>query len=154
MNKWMDMAVKEALSGMRKNEGGPFGAVIVKGGKLIAKAHNRVLKTNDPSAHAEILAIRKSSKILNRFDLSGCEIYSTCEPCPMCMAAILWSRIDKLYYGCTKKDAERIGFDDSRFYRVINIKDDKKLIKKEQIDRKSCLGPFKEWNNKKDKILY
>lgn len=148
------MAVDEAFSGARKNEGGPFGAVVVKGGKLISKAHNCVLKTNDPSAHAEILAIRKASGILGRFDLSGCAIYSTCEPCPMCMSAILWSRIRKLYYGCTKKDAERIGFDDSRFYRVINIRNDKKLLVKKQIDREECLSPFKEWEQKPDKRFY
>ena len=154
MNKWMKLAVDEALSGARKNEGGPFGAVVVKGGKLVSQAHNRVLKTSDPTAHAEILAIRKASKRLGRFDLSGCEIYSTCEPCPMCMAAILWSRIKKLYYGCTKEDAERIGFDDRRFYRVIDIKNDKKLLVKKQIDRKSCLATFREWDKKTDKIIY
>ena len=150
----MKLAVDEALSGARKNEGGPFGAVVVKGGKLVSQAHNRVLKTGDPTAHAEILAIRKASKRLGRFDLSGCEIYSTCEPCPMCMAAILWSRIKKLYYGCTKEDAERIGFDDRRFYRVIDIKNDKKLLVKKQIDRKSCLAAFMEWDKKADKIIY
>ncbi|MBN1445612.1 MAG: nucleoside deaminase [Candidatus Omnitrophica bacterium] len=154
MNKWMAEAVREAFSGMRKNEGGPFGALIVKDGKVVSKAHNRVLKTNDPAAHAEILAIRKASKRLGRFDLSDCEIYSTCEPCPMCMAAILWARIKKLCYGCTKKDAEKTGFDDRRFYNVINIKNDKKLLVKKQIDRKSCLAPFREWDKKPDKIIY
>jgi len=148
------MAVEEAFSGIRKNEGGPFGAVILKNGRVVSKAHNRVLKTCDPTAHAEILAIRKASKRLGRFDLSECEIYSTCEPCPMCMAAILWSRIKKLYYGCTKEDAERIGFDDSRFYSVIDIKNDKKLLMKKQIDRKSCIAPFMEWDAKPDKELY
>lgn len=154
MNKWMKTAVKEALTGVRSGEGGPFGAVIVKDGAVVAKAHNRVLKTSDPTAHAEILAIRKASKKLGRFDLSDCEIYSTCEPCPMCLASILWSRIPALYFGCTREDAENIGFDDRRFYDMIDIRDNKRLLKKKQIDRDECLVPFKEWENKPGKRIY
>lgn len=154
MNKWMETAVKEALKGVRKNEGGPFGAVVVKDGVILAKTHNRVLKTNDPTAHAEILAIRKASKKLGRFELSDCEIYSTCEPCPMCLASILWARMRKLYYGCTREDAEKIGFDDRLIYGIINIRDDKSLLEKIQIDRNECLVPFREWENNPDKIPY
>lgn len=150
----METAVEEALKGVRRNDGGPFGAVIVKNGNILAKAHNRVLKTNDPTAHAEILAVRKASKILGSFDLSGCEIYSTCEPCPMCMASILWARIKILYYGCTRHDAENIGFDDRRFYAVIDIKDAPHLLKKIQAGREECLVPFREWQKKQDRTIY
>lgn len=150
----MEIAVKEAFEGMRRNEGGPFGAVITKGGALLARTHNSVLHTNDPTAHAEILAIRQASLKLGRFDLSDCEIYSTCEPCPMCLASILWARIPVLYYGCTKDDAENIGFDDQKFYNVIEIKDAPSLLKKIQVNRDECLAPFKEWQEKTDKTIY
>lgn len=118
----MQIAVEEAFEGMRKNDGGPFGAVIVRNGKIIAKGHNKVLGTNDPTAHAEITTIRKACRILKRFDLSDCEIYSSCEPCPMCFAAIHWAKMKKLSYGCTRKDAANIGFDDKFIYDVIQGK--------------------------------
>src|SRR3989338_5861362 len=112
MNKFMELAVKEAFKALKQNTGGPFGAIIIRNGKIIAKGHNKVIKTNDPTAHAEIVAIRKASARLKRFDLSDCVIYSSCEPCPMCFAAIHWAKMKKLYYGCTKKDAANLGFDD------------------------------------------
>src|SRR5512136_691190 len=112
MRKFMRMAIREAEKGMRRNEGGPFGAVIVKDGKVVARAHNRVIKTNDPTAHAEVVAIRKATAKLKRFDLSDCEIYASCEPCPMCFAAIHWAKMRTLYFGCSRKDAAAIGFDD------------------------------------------
>lgn len=153
-NKFMDIAAKEALKGLRKNHGGPFGAVIIQNNKVISKAHNEVIKNNDPTAHAEILAIRKASKKLKRFDLSDCEIYSTCEPCPMCFAAIHWAKIRSLYYGCSKEDAANIGFDDKFIYEVIKETASKKQVTKVQTYREECLKLFKEWENKKNKIQY
>ncbi len=146
--------MEEAYKGVRGNHGGPFGAVIVREGVLIAKAHNRVLKTNDPTAHAEIAAIRSASRIVGSYDLSDCIIYATCEPCPMCLSAILWSRIGLLYYGATRYDAENAGFDDKLIYGIINIGEDESLLKKIQVKREACLGPFREWEAKADRIIY
>ncbi len=151
---FMDIAAKEALKGLRKNHGGPFGAVIIQNNNVISKAHNEVIKTNDPTAHAEILAIRKASKKLKRFDLSDCVIYSTCEPCPMCFAAIHWAKIRLLFYGCSKDDAASIGFDDKFIYEVIKGKSNKKQVTKIQAYREKCLKLFKEWENKENKIQY
>lgn len=147
MNNFMLQAVKEAFSGVEHNHGGPFGAVIVKNGKIISKAHNQVLKNSDPTAHAEINAIKKASKKLKTFDLSGCEIYTTCMPCPMCLGAIKWANIKTLYYGATSKDADTIGFRDQEFY-------EKEVLEFKNIDREECLGPFKVWSAKEDKTLY
>ena len=137
----MRAAVREAFKGVQHGHGGPFGAVITLKGRVVSRAHNEVLKLNDPTAHAEIQAIRKASKRLGRFNLSDCVIYSTCEPCPMCLAAIHWSRMKRLYYGCTRKDAERIGFDDNKFYKNKNG-----LVRASQIKRQECLKPFKAWD--------
>lgn len=154
MNKFMKKAVKEALKGINSNEGGPFGAVIVKDGKVIAKGHNMVLKTNDPTSHAEITVIRKASKKLKRFDLSDCEIYTSCEPCPMCLSAIHWAKIKKVYYGCTKEDAASIGFDDKLLYDLIKEVSKDTLTDKLQIDHEDCLKLFKDWKSKSDKVNY
>ncbi|MEW6528855.1 MAG: nucleoside deaminase [Candidatus Micrarchaeota archaeon] len=154
MNKFMKMAIKEAFEGLKKNDGGPFGAIIVRKGKIISKGHNEVIKTNDPSAHAEIVVIRKASAKLKRFDLSDCEIYCSCEPCPMCFSAIHWAKMKKLYYGCTKEDAAKIGFDDKFIYDVIKGISKKKQVNIKQINRKECLKPFKEWKSKEKKIKY
>jgi guanine deaminase len=153
MNRFLKLALKEAYSGVRSGSGGPFGAVIVCKRKVIAKAHNEVFSTNDPSAHAEIVAIRKASKKLARFDLSDCEIYSSCEPCPMCFSAIRWAKIKKLFYGCISSDAEKIGFGDNGIYNEIRGKAKKKIIAK-QLGRKECLAIFAEWENKKAKKMY
>jgi len=153
-NKFMQLARKEAYKGMNNNEGGPFGAIIVQDGKVIAKAHNRVIRTNDPTAHAELIAIRKASKKLNRFNLSDCEIYSTCEPCPMCLAAIHWAKMTRLYYGCTRGDAAKINFDDKFIYNVIREETKKKQVEYFQIERNECLDLFKAWQRKEDKIQY
>src|SRR4030042_4218292 len=118
-SEFMKAALREGRKGVLANEGGPFGAVIVKGSKIVSRAHNSVVKTNDPTAHAEILAIREASSKLRRFSLSDCEIYTSCEPCPMCLAAIHWARIPVLFFGCTRTDAAAIGFDDEFFYRVL-----------------------------------
>jgi len=150
----MKLAIQEALKGMNANQGGPFGAVLVRNGKIISRAHNQVIKNNDPTAHAEILAIRKASKKLGRFDLSDCEIYTTCEPCPMCLAAIHWAKLKKLYYGCTKKDAARINFDDKFIYEAIRGTAKKQKVKAVQIKREECLRLFSAWSKKKDKVQY
>ena len=152
MNKWMKIAYNEALEGMQINDGGPFGAVIVKNSQIIASTHNKVLKTNDPTAHAEINAIREASKKLARFDLSDCTLYTTCQPCPMCLGAIFWARIGRVYYGATKDDASFGGFDDSYFYDMIS-QNTKDVIFK-QIDHKINAELFIKWKNKKDAKLY
>ncbi|PIN69601.1 tRNA-specific adenosine deaminase [Candidatus Woesearchaeota archaeon CG11_big_fil_rev_8_21_14_0_20_43_8] len=147
----MELAVEEAKKGMKRNEGGPFGAVIKRNGKIIAIAHNTVLKEKDPTCHAEINAIKKACKRLKRFDLSDCEIYSTCEPCPMCLSAILWARIKTLHYSSTRKDAKEAGFDDSEFYDVFSGKKKSKL---KVIKQKTKNSLFHECMEKEDKVLY
>ncbi|HPM85859.1 MAG TPA: nucleoside deaminase [archaeon] len=151
---YMQKAIKEAFRGMKVNHGGPFGAVIVRKGKIISSAHNTVLKTNDPTAHAEINAIRKATKKLKRFDLSDCEIYSSCEPCPMCLAAIEWARIKKLYYGCTREDANRIGFSDKIIYGEVKKFPKTKHLVVERVCNDEIKAPFLKWVNKKDKKMY
>jgi guanine deaminase len=154
MNEFMKIAVAEALKGMNCNEGGPFGAIIVRNGEIISSAHNEVVKTNDPTAHAEVTAIRKASSLLGRFDLSDCEIYSSCEPCPMCFAAIHWAKIKKLYYGSTRSDAANIDFDDQYIYDVINGTATELQVEVVQVDREDSLEPFKQWKLKMDKVQY
>ena len=122
MSQLMKVAIEEARRGFNRDDGGPFGAIIARDGELIAKAHNEVLKTNDPTAHAEILAIRKACSLLKSYDLSDFEIYSTSEPCPMCFSAIHWSRLKKLYFGTTRDDVSVIGFDDSLIYDILSGK--------------------------------
>jgi guanine deaminase len=154
MNKFMKIAVEEAFVGMRKGDGGPFGAVIVKDGEIIARAHNEVIKTNDPTMHAEVNAIRKATKLLGRFDLSDCEIYSSCEPCPMCFAAIHWAKMKKLYVGANRFDAAAIGFDDQYIYDVINKKAEVQQVEIEEIDCEDCKLPFHEWEKMTEKTEY
>ncbi len=148
MNKFLKQAVQEGLKGVKSGAGGPFGAVMVKDGKVIAKAHNMVLKTKDPTAHAEINVIRKASKRLKTFDLSSCDLYSVSEPCSMCMSAIHWTRIRKVYYGCKRKDARKIGFRDESIDRAID------KARGKSIDRKECLELFRVWESKEDKVMY
>jgi guanine deaminase len=154
MNEFMKLALDEAFKGMRAEDGGPFGAAIVKDGKIIAIGHNEVIKTNDPTAHAEIVAIRKATKLLGRFDLSDCEIYSSCEPCPMCFAAIHWAKMKTLYFAATRYDAAEIGFDDQYIYDVIEGKATKEQVTVVKIDRDEAMGPFKEWDQKINKVEY
>jgi len=154
MNEFMKIAIEEALHGMKSNEGGPFGAVIVKNGVVISRAHNEVVMTNDPTAHAEVTAIRKASSLLGRFDLSDCEIYSSCEPCPMCFAAIHWAKIKRLYYGSTREDAANIDFDDQYIYDVINGTATELQVEVLQINRDESLEPFLKWKDKMDKVQY
>ena len=150
----MELAVAEAFTGMRVNHGGPFGAAIVRNGQVVATAHNEVIKTNDPTAHAEILAIRRASAKLKTFDLSACEIYATCEPCPMCLAAILWARIPCVYYGCTRQDAEGIGFRDSLFYDIMGGMKTAGILKISRLGRRECLKALREWIRKTDRTPY
>ena len=150
MNKYMRMAINEAKKGIKEGHGGPFGAVIVKDNKVVAKGHNLVLKTNDPTNHGEMMAIHKACKKLKTYDLSGCEIYTTGEPCPMCMAAILWANIEKIYYGCNISDTENIGFRDAKFYELQKPGEREKLVK--EINREECLELYKEYISLKHTI--
>ncbi len=134
--------------------GGPFGSVIVKDNKIIAEGSNKVTFSNDPTAHGEVVAIREACKKLNTFDLSGCEIYTSCEPCPMCLSAIYWSRLDKIYYANTREDAKNIDFDDSFIYLEIPKKISDRKIKMTQMLRDDALKAFEIWNKKVDKIKY
>lgn len=144
MNKFMKMAKDVALEGIKKKEGGPFGAVIVKDNVVISVGNNKVLGLNDPTAHAEIVAIREASRKLKTYDLSGCELYTSAYPCPMCLSAIIWANIDRVYYGCYKEDAENIGFRDNFIYEILkgNIGDS---IDIKSLDRKECLEVFNEY---------
>ena len=155
MNKenFMQIAIDLSIESV-KNGGGPFGAVIVKDGKIIAQSSNSVTKDNDPTAHAEVNAIRKASQKLGTFDLSGCEIYSSCEPCPMCLGAIYWAKIDKLYFANTKDDAKNIGFDDSFIYEEIDKPFYARKVKTTQMMRDKAIEAFKLWEQKEDKIEY
>lgn len=143
MNAFMEVALKEARKGVSCGHGGPFGAVIVKDGKIISKGHNHVVKLNDPTCHGEIDAIRKACKKLKTFDLSGCELYTTGYPCPMCFCAVLWANIDKVYYGCNTGDAEKIGFRDKKFESCLS---EKQLQMCKEIDRSECLELFEKYN--------
>jgi len=150
----MKLAAAEASTGVRKRHGGPFGAVIVRSGRVAARAHNAVIKTCDPTAHAEITAIRKASAKLKTFDLSGAELYTTCEPCPMCLAAILWARIGRVYFGCTRRDAEKIGFRDNLFYEKMRVRIRPGGIRLIPLGRRECLKVFREWADTLDKVRY
>lgn len=151
----MILAIKEAKKGLQNTGAGPFGACIVKNGKVIAVGNNTVVKTNDPTAHAEINTIRKACKKLDSFKLNGCEIYSTCEPCPMCLAAIYWARLDKLYYGCTRYEAAEIDFDDQFIYDEFKKTQEKrKLLTISDVCHEECRELFKIWKNKTDRIDY
>jgi tRNA(Arg) A34 adenosine deaminase TadA len=155
MNKdFMKKAIQLSLEYMRKGAGGPFGAVVVKDGKIIGSGWNKVTSTNDPTAHAEVVAIREACRVLSNFDLSGAEIYTSCEPCPMCLSAIYWARIDKIYYANTRQDAADIDFDDDFLYQEIpkDIKDRK--VRMVQCCHEEAMLVFKEWQGKPDKIVY
>ncbi len=136
------------------NNGGPFGAVIVKDGKIVSAMSNKVTQYNDPTAHAEVNAIREACKVLNTFDLSGCEIYTSCEPCPMCLGAIYWARLDKIYFANTKTDAKSIGFDDSFIYEELEKPYTERKIPTVQIFRTEALKGFQAWEQKTDKTEY
>ena len=152
-NKFMTRAIELSIESVNTG-GGPFGSVIVKDEKIIAEGFNKVTSTNDPTAHGEIVAIRKACKSLNNFNLSGCELHSTCEPCPMCLSAIYWAHIDKVYYANTRDDAKKIDFDDSLIYSELlkNVKIRK--IPMAQMMREEALEAFELWDKKADKVKY
>ena len=152
-NKFMLKAIELSIKSA-ETIGGPFGCVIVKDNNIISEGSNKVTSTNDPTAHGEIVAIREACLKLNTFNLSGCELYSTCEPCPMCLSAIYWSHIDKIFYANTRDDAKNIDFDDSFIYSEINKKIEDRKIQMIQMLRDEALKAFKIWDNKVDKIKY
>lgn len=150
---FMRKAIELSLENV-KNDGGPFGAVIVKDGEIIATGVNRVTDSCDPTAHAEVSAIRTAATKLGTFNLSGCEIYTSCEPCPMCLGAIYWARLDKMYYGNTKTDAKNIGFADSFIYDELELKPEQRRLHSESLLRNEAIKAFEEWEKKEDKIEY
>ena len=152
-NKFMQRAIELSLESINSG-GGPFGSVIVKNEKIISEGMNRVTVNNDPTAHGEIVAIRNACKKLNNFNLSDCSLYSSCEPCPMCMSAIYWSRIGKVYYANTRDDAKKIEFDDSFIYSEISKTNKDRSVLMEQILRDEALKAFEIWNKKTDKTKY
>ena len=153
MNEFMKIANENAKNGIEKQEGGPFGAVIVdKEGNIISNGNNKVLKNNDPTAHAEVVAIREACKKLNTYDLKDYILYTSCEPCPMCLSAAIWANIKTIYYGCTKEDANNIGFRDDMIYDYLKGKN-KSLVKLENIDREECLKTFDKYN-KENGVIY
>ena len=158
MNKYMKVAKELSENNLKTNVGGPFGACVVKNGEIIGKGSNHVLSNNDPTAHAEIMSIREACKTINSYDLSGCELYTSCYPCPMCLSAIIWSNIKKVYYGNTKEDAANIGFRDDFIYDYINKmtenKSDNKTLKLEIMDREETIKTFNKFMEKSDKIIY
>lgn len=149
----MRKAIALSIQNIEKG-GGPFGAVIVKDGKVIATGVNRVTRNTDPTAHAEVTAIRKASKKLGTFDLAGCDIYTSCEPCPMCLGAVYWAHLDKMYYGNTKADAKNIGFDDSFIYDEIELKPDQRRLITTQLLSDEAIEAFKAWANTENKVEY
>ena len=158
MNEYMKIAKELANENLKTNAGGPFGACIVKDGKIIGKGSNHVLTNNDPTAHAEVMAIRDACKNINSYDLRGCELYTSCYPCPMCLAAIIWSNIKKVYYGNTKEDATDIGFRDDFIYDFINKlslnEQDNTILDLKSLNREETIEEFNKFKNKEDKTIY
>jgi guanine deaminase len=153
-NPFMARAIELSLNNVRSGTGGPFATVIVKDGKIIAEGTNRVTSVNDPTAHAEIVAIRDACKQLGHFELTGCEIYTTCEPCPMCLGAIYWARPARVYFASTAADAAKIGFDDAFIYEEMRLPLEKRRIPMIPLMREEALEAFRAWEEKKDKIPY
>lgn len=154
MNEYMMEAIKLAKSNLSSNNGGPFGAIVVKDGKVIGRGSNMVLKMKDPSLHAEVVAIRDACKNIDSYDLKGCTLYTSCYPCPMCMSLIIWANIDKVYYASTKEDADSIGFRDDFIYEYFKGNKESDLLKLECIDREENLKVFSEFLDKEDKVIY
>jgi tRNA(Arg) A34 adenosine deaminase TadA len=152
--KFMKKAIRLSVQNVEKGTGGPFGAVIVKDGKVIARGANSVTTTNDPTAHAEVVAIRKACKALKTYQLIGCEIYTSCEPCPMCLAAIYWARPDKIFFANSKEDAAAIGFDDKLIYEEIARPISERKIFIQQLLRDEALEAFRKWETSPFKIEY
>ena len=147
-------AIRLSLEKMEAGEGGPFGAVVVRGGQIVGRGWNRVTSANDPTAHAEIVAIREACARLNTFSLAGCEIYTSCEPCPMCLAAIYWARLERIYYAATCQDAAAAGFDDGNFYRELTAPPGSRSIPMVQDLRQEACEAFRTWLGKADRVAY
>jgi guanine deaminase len=152
--KFMREAIRLSIQMMRRGKGGPFGAVVVKGNKIVGRGSNQVTSIHDPTAHAEIVAIRDACKRLKTFSLEDCDLYTSCEPCPMCLSAVYWSRIGNLFYGNTRKDAAKIAFDDDEIYREVALPIRKRKLVMKPLLRTEALVAFKEWASKTDKIPY
>ena len=152
--QFMRAALEEAMAGLRSNCGGPFGCVVVRDGAIVARGKNCVTSTNDPTAHAEIAAIREACRALNRYSLEDCTLYASCEPCPMCLAAIYWARIPRIVYANTRADAAAIGFDDDFIYRQVALPPAQRAIDMRQLLRDEAQAAFREWEAKPDKLPY
>ena len=150
----MRQAIRLSLEKIHQGQGGPFGAVIALEGRIISEGYNQVTSQNDPTAHAEIVAIRRACETLNTFSLAGCDIYTSCEPCPMCLSAIYWARIDQIYYANTRQDAAMIGFDDEFLYREVSIPLEHRQIPTIRLLEHEAMAAFEAWTNKPDKIRY
>jgi len=153
-NPFMQEAIQRAVENVRSGQGGPFGAVVVKDGLVIATGANSVTTANDPTAHAEVNAIREACRALGTFQLTGCEIYTSCEPCPMCLGAIYWARPDRVFFSATASDAADAGFDDSFIYEELKLPQQERKILFEPLMREAGLQPFREWAQKNDRIRY
>jgi tRNA(Arg) A34 adenosine deaminase TadA len=151
---FMRRAIALAQEGMDLARGGPFGSVVVQGGRILGEGQNRVTSTNDPTAHAEVVAIRAACAALGRFDLSGCEIYASCEPCPMCLSAIYWARLDRIWYANAREDAARIGFDDALIYREVALPPERRTLSMERLLAEEARLTFDAWLRKADKVRY
>ena len=150
----MQETIRRAVENVRSGRGGPFSAMVVKDGRIVATGTNLVTSTNDPTAHAEVTAIREACRALGSFQLTGCEIYTSCEPCPMCLGAIYWARPDRVYYAATASDAASAGFDDSFIYEELKISRGERKIPFIQAMRDAGLEPFQEWKRKSDRVAY
>ncbi|MGA7421119.1 MAG: nucleoside deaminase [Candidatus Sulfotelmatobacter sp.] len=150
----MARAIQLSIDNVRSGRGGPFGAVVVKDGSIIAEGANQVTATNDPTAHAEMVAIREACRKLGAFELEACEIYTSCEPCPMCLGAIYWARLSRVYFANADADASRVGFDDSLIYRELALPYSQRKIPMIQMMREEALAAFREWENKSNKVEY
>jgi len=153
-DRFMQRAIELSMENVRSNAGGPFAAVVVRAGSIVSEGTNQVTSTLDPTAHAEIVSIRAAARALGSFQLSGCELYTTCEPCPMCMGAIYWARLDKIYYASTRDDAAQIGFDDSFIYDQLALPPASRKIEMIQSLRDQALEAFREWDKSLTKIRY
>jgi len=151
---FMQEAIHLAEQGVRANRGGPFGCVVVRQGKVVARGNNQVTSTNDPTAHAEVTAIREACRTLGTFQLADCELYTSCEPCPMCLSAIYWARIPTVYYGNTRQDAAAIGFDDELIYQQIPLPVGERQVSMTVLLNAEAKGAFSEWSKKADKVSY
>ena len=153
-NPFMARAIQLSIDNVRSGRGGPFGAVVVKDGSIIAEGANQVTATNDPTAHAEMVAIREACRKLGAFELEACEIYTSCEPCPMCLGAIYWARLSRVYFANADADASRVGFDDSLIYRELALPYSQRKIPMIQMMREEALAAFRAWENKSNKVEY